>query len=61
LRLAVVGTGQFGRNQCRVIHESPLADLVAVVDADPARAAEAAQTCGAAALADGRELARRVD
>jgi predicted dehydrogenase len=56
-----VGTGQFGRNHCRVIHESPLADLVAVVDSDAARAAEAAQTYGATALADCRELAGRVD
>ena len=36
------GAGQFGRNHCRVVHESERADLVAVVDTDAARAAEAA-------------------
>ncbi len=39
-RVAVVGAGQFGRNHCRVVHESPRAELSAVVDLDPARTAE---------------------
>jgi predicted dehydrogenase len=45
-RLAVVGCGQFGRNHCRVVKESERAELVAVVDIDAARAAEAASLYG---------------
>jgi predicted dehydrogenase len=41
-RLAVIGAGQFGRNHCRVVHESERATLAAVVDTDSAHAAEAA-------------------
>ncbi len=61
LRLAVVGAGQFGRNHCRVIHESERADLSAVVDTNPAAAAEMAKLYGAAPMADFRELAGKVD
>jgi predicted dehydrogenase len=61
IRLAVVGTGQFGRNHCRVIHESERAALTAVVDIDAARAAEVAASYGALALTDPRELAGKVD
>ncbi len=60
-RLAVVGAGQFGRNHCRVIHESERAALAYVVDVDNARAAEAAASYGAQPLTDVRELAGRVD
>jgi predicted dehydrogenase len=60
-RLAVVGAGQFGRNHCRVVHESQRAELVAVVDVDAARAAEAAAAHGALALTDARGLAGQVD
>jgi predicted dehydrogenase len=61
LRLAVVGAGQFGRNHCRVIHESERADLCAVVDTDPARASEMAALYAAQPFADIRELAGKVD
>ena len=57
----MVGAGQFGRNHCRVIHDSPRAVLAAVCDLDPARAAEMAQAFGAEAIADYRELAGKVD
>jgi predicted dehydrogenase len=60
-RLAVVGAGQFGRNHCRVIHESERAELCAVVDIDPARAAEAAALSGARTMAGTHELAGVVD
>ena len=60
-RLAVVGAGQFGRNHCRVIHESERAALACVVDIDAARAAEVAASYGAQPLTDVRELAGRVD
>jgi predicted dehydrogenase len=60
-RLAVVGAGQFGRNHCRVIHESERAALAFVVDTDATRAAEVAASYGAQSLTDVRELAGRVD
>jgi predicted dehydrogenase len=59
IRVAVVGAGQFGRNHVRVARESDRAELTAVVDTDPARAAEAAGSC--LALADYRDLRGRVD
>jgi predicted dehydrogenase len=60
-RLAVIGAGQFGKNHCRVIHESERAELVAVVDAAPERAAEMAAAYGARAFTDFREAAALVD
>jgi predicted dehydrogenase len=60
-RLAVVGAGQFGKNHCRVVHESARAELCAVVDTDSARAAESAALYQAQALTDFRELAGKVD
>jgi predicted dehydrogenase len=60
-RVAVVGAGQFGRNHCRVVHESARAELEFVVDSDAARAAESAALYGAQALTDARELAGKVD
>jgi len=59
-RLAVVGAGQFGRNHCRVIHESDRAQLAAVVDCDAARASETAALYGAEPLTDARGLAGKV-
>jgi len=59
--VAVVGAGQFGRNHCRVVHESERAELAAVVDVDSARAAEAAGLYGAEALGNYRALAGKVD
>ncbi len=60
-RVAVIGAGAFGQNHCRVVHESDRAQLTAIVDTDPARAAEAAARYGAVALTDARELAGQVD
>jgi predicted dehydrogenase len=60
-RLAVIGVGQFGKNHCRTIHECARAELTAVVDIDPARAAESATAYSAQPLADYHELAGRVD
>ena len=56
-----MGAGQFGKNHCRVVHESARAGLCAVVDIDAARAAESAALYGAEALSDYRELAGKVD
>jgi len=60
-RLAVIGAGQFGKNHCRVVHECERAELVAIVDTDAARAAEAAATSGAQSHRDYHELIGRVD
>ncbi len=61
LRLAVVGAGQFGRNHCRVIHESTGASLAAVVDLDAARAAEVAALYGSTPFTSYDQLPGRVD
>ncbi len=60
LRVAVVGAGQFGRNHMRVVSQSARAALAAVVDTDPARAADAAAQFGCPA-ADLASLARLAD
>jgi predicted dehydrogenase len=61
IRIAVVGTGQFGRNHCRVVAQSQNAELSAVVDIDPARAAEAAAPYRCEALTDFRQVAGKAD
>jgi predicted dehydrogenase len=61
IRTAVIGAGQFGRNHCRVVHESPRAQLAFVVDTDVVRAAEAAAQYDARAIGDFRALAGQVD
>jgi predicted dehydrogenase len=59
--LAVIGAGQFGKNHCRVVHESARAELCAVVDSDGARAAEQAALYQAEALTDFHRLVGKVD
>ncbi|MBX5496332.1 MAG: Gfo/Idh/MocA family oxidoreductase [Bryobacteraceae bacterium] len=61
IRVAVVGAGQFGKHHMRVIRESERAELAAVVDQDPARAAEAASAYGCPCFTDFRQLAGLVD
>ena len=56
-----MGAGQFGKNHCRVVHESARAELCVVVDSDGSRAAESAALYQAQALTDFRELAGQVD
>jgi len=60
-RVAVVGVGDFGRNHVRIAKQSSRADLVAVVDANPARASEVAAANGCLAFTDLRELAGKAD
>ncbi len=60
-RIAVIGAGEFGQHHARVLHELPQAELIAVVDTNPARAREVAAKFNAQAFADYRELAGRVD
>lgn len=59
-QIAVIGAGAFGRHHLRVLAQSPLAELVAVVDADPERAKAAAAEFGCAALGSPAELPGRV-
>ena len=61
IRTAVIGAGQFGRNHCRVVQESPRSELAYVVDVDSGRAAEGASGSGARAVADWREVIGAVD
>ncbi len=41
--VAVIGTGHMGRHHVRIYHELPEAELIGIVDADPARAAALAR------------------
>jgi predicted dehydrogenase len=61
LRTAVVGAGSLGRHHARILASTPDTQFVAVVDADPARAAEHAAACGVEALTDTAALIGRVD
>ena len=61
VRVAVVGTGAFGRNHLRVLRELETVELVAAVDSDPGRAGAAAAEFGCQGLSDFRELTGRVD
>jgi predicted dehydrogenase len=59
--MAVVGAGGFGRNHLRVIHEMDGVELVAVVDTDALKAADAAKQYGCEALTDLAGLTGKVD
>jgi len=59
--VAVVGVGSLGQHHARIYSEMPEAELVAVVDSDPARAEEIAGRCGCRALSDYRELPDEVE
>jgi predicted dehydrogenase len=56
IRAAVVGAGNFGARHAEKYAALPEAELVAVVDRDPARAAEIAGKHGALALTDPADL-----
>ena len=60
-RVAVIGAGAFGQNHCRVVDESPRAQLAAIVDTDAARAQEAAARYHTIALTDPRDLPGKID
>jgi predicted dehydrogenase len=61
IRVAVVGAGDFGRNHARVYRELADADLIGIVDADPARAAKIAAEYSTEVFPDIESLAGRVD
>jgi predicted dehydrogenase len=61
VRIAVIGAGSFGRNHLRVLRSHPNAQLVAVVDANPDRAAAASAEFGCSAVPALGELAGTID
>jgi predicted dehydrogenase len=61
IRTAVVGTGYFGRFHANHYSRNPRAQLVAVVDADEARARAMAEEFGAEAVTDYHDILGRVD
>jgi predicted dehydrogenase len=61
LRAAVVGVGYLGKFHAEKYASEPGVDLVAVVDADLARARSVAETFGCEAVTDVRELLGRID
>ena len=61
LKTAVVGVGALGSHHARIYHELPAANLVAVVDSRPDRAADVARKYGCAASTDYRDLINLAD
>ncbi len=61
VRIAVIGAGAFGANHLRVLHELPGANLTAVVDTNPERAAAAAAQYGCPVFQNYLELIGKVD
>jgi predicted dehydrogenase len=61
LRVAVIGVGHLGRHHARLLGAMEGVRLTAVVDPVAERAAAAAETTGARAMTDARELLGEVD
>jgi predicted dehydrogenase len=61
IRVAVIGAGHLGQHHARILAAMPDADLVAVVDTKPDRAADIATKYATAALTDHSSLVGRVD
>lgn len=61
MRVAVIGVGSLGQHHARLLAALPEANLVAVVDADAARAREIGAQHGAAPLTDYRDLDPGID
>ncbi len=61
VRVGVAGAGVFGRHHLRVLGGSERAELVAAVDKDAARAAQAAEEFGCRSSGDWRDLIGQVD
>jgi predicted dehydrogenase len=61
LRIGVVGVGHIGSNHARIYSELPHAELVAILDIDPARADEIGGKYKAKAVASLNEFAGMVD
>lgn len=56
LGVAVIGTGQWGKNHARVYNELPSTELIAVCDVNAERAKAMAQQYGAKAYSDSTEM-----
>jgi predicted dehydrogenase len=61
IRTAVVGAGKMGTIHAKVYSQLPDTQLVAVVDADQARAAQLADKYGCAAFTDCKDILDKVD
>ena len=61
VRIAVIGAGSFGRNHLRVLRSHPEAQLTAVIDSNPDRAALASAEFGCPAVSSLDELTGIVD
>ncbi|HEX6973616.1 MAG TPA: Gfo/Idh/MocA family oxidoreductase [Vicinamibacterales bacterium] len=61
MRVAVIGVGHLGRHHARILSTLEGAELVAVVDTLPGRAAEIAAGTGARALTDYRDIVGDVE
>jgi predicted dehydrogenase len=61
VRTAVIGVGAFGRHHARIYSQLAEAELVAIVDANPATRAEAAKTYGVPTFAAPDELPADVE
>lgn len=61
MKLAVIGVGHLGKHHARLYSEMPGVELAAVVDIQPARAAEVAEAHHTTALSDYHELFGKVD
>jgi UDP-N-acetylglucosamine 3-dehydrogenase len=56
LGVAVIGTGQWGKNHARVYKELPSTELIAVCDVNPERAKAMAAQHGVKAYSDSTQM-----
>jgi len=61
MKVAVIGVGHLGKHHARLYAEIPGVELVGVVDLQPGRAAEIAQSHGTQSFTDYRDLFGKVD
>ena len=61
LGVAVIGTGQWGKNHARVYKELPSTELIAVCDVNAERAKAMAQQYGVKAYSDSTEMLKDKD
>lgn len=61
IRTAVIGAGKMGSIHAKVYRQLPESELVAVVDVDPAKAAQLAEQHGCPACTDCAEILDKVD
>jgi len=59
--VAVAGAGEFGKNHIRIANQSPLVDLIAIVDTDPRKLVAADVPPECLRLSDASQLIGKVD